>query len=119
MIAGKLFRGHSEIAVPDVIEFDRPDLRPQLLQALRHNNLESPGLVAGADHRSAGDKTIARVVAGKVKFAVGIGHRLPAGNDGPPRTFGRRLRRAGVSRPLDCGECIDLVSLVWLIDAGE
>src|SRR6478672_1837515 len=58
MNAGKGIRGDSEIAVPDVIEFDRPDLRPQPLQALRDSNLESLGLVARANHRSAGDKAI-------------------------------------------------------------
>ncbi len=84
MNAGKEIRGHSDIAVPDVIEFDRPDLRPQPLQALRDNDLEPFGLVARADHRSAGHKAIPRIITSKVKFAVGIGHGLPAGNDGTP-----------------------------------
>src|SRR5216683_908204 len=85
MNSGKEIRGHSDIAVPDVIEFDRPNLRPQPLQALRDNDLEPLRLVARADHGSAGLKAIARVVARKVKFAVGIGHGLPARNDGLPR----------------------------------
>src|SRR3954466_7524431 len=82
MNSGKEIRGHSDIAVPDVIEFYRPDLRPQPLQALRDPELESSGLVARAEHSSAGHQAMARIVAGKVEFAVGIGHRLPTGNDG-------------------------------------
>src|SRR5258707_223449 len=67
MNAWKEIRGHSDIAVPDVIEFDQPNLWPQPLQALRDNGLEPLGLVAGTDHSAAGHKAIPRIVASKIK----------------------------------------------------
>ena len=86
-------RGHADIAVPDVVERDLADLRPQPLQPLRHARLDPLHLVAGADHRAAGDEAVSCVVAREIEFAMGIRHRLPAGDDGLADVVGQWLRR--------------------------
>jgi hypothetical protein len=44
-------------------------------------------LVARTDHGATGDQAMARIVAGEIKLAMGVGHRLPAGNHGFSRGF--------------------------------
>ena len=91
--ARKEVRGHSHIAIPDMVEAYVSDLRPQPFQSLRDGDLDPLHLVSRADHGAPGDKTVSGIVAREVELTVGIGHRLPAGNDDLPRAFGQRLRR--------------------------
>src|SRR5260370_41438832 len=79
MNAGQEIRGHSDVAVPDIIEIDLPDLRPQVSQSLRDPELEPLRLVARSDHGAPGDETVPRIVAREIKLAMRIGHRLTAG----------------------------------------
>src|SRR6267142_1894100 len=74
MNAGQEIRGHSDVAVPDIIETDLPDLRPQPLQSLRDPELEPLRLVARSDHGASADEPGPRIVARAIELAMRIVH---------------------------------------------
>src|SRR5262249_31922941 len=93
MNARQVIRGHADITVPDMVERDPADLRPEALQAFGPARLQPGSVVAGSDYRAAGNEPVACIVTREIQFAMSVRHRLPTGNDGLANIVRQRLRR--------------------------